>query len=76
MTTHFTPCIGRTACRDDGERCLACQRTLTEIERSRAAIEVVTTFLEEMRYENPEQFLEHLSSKVLKKLKARASNSR
>lgn len=68
---RFTPCIGRSACRDDGVRCLACNRSLAEIAMAREAIETVTAFLEEMNYENPEQFIDYLSSKVMKKLKAR-----
>lgn len=69
---RFTPCIGRTACRDDGERCLACNRSLTEIARLRDVVESVTQFLAEMSYDNPEECLDYLSSKVKKKLKARA----
>lgn len=68
---RFNPCIGRTACRDDGVRCLSCNRTLAEISKTHDVMETVTAFLEEMSYENPEQFLEYLSSKVMKKLKAR-----
>lgn len=68
---RFTPCIGRTACRDDGVRCLACHRSLAEIARTRDVMNAITAFLEEMDYENPEQFLDYLSAKVVKKLKAR-----
>lgn len=71
---RFSPCIGRTACRDDGVRCLACNRSLEEIAKTRDVMDSVTAFLEEMKYENPEQFLEYLSSKVVKKLKARNGN--
>ncbi len=68
---RFTPCIGRTACRDDGVRCLACNRSLSEIAKTREVVERVAAFLEELEYENPEQFLDYLTSKVTKKLKAR-----
>ncbi len=70
---RFTPCIGRTACRDDGVRCLVCNRSLAEIARTREVVKSVTAFLEEMNYENPEQFIDYLSSKVMKKLKARGA---
>jgi len=72
--TRFNPCIGPSACRDDGVRCLACNRSLAEISITRDVMETVTAFIEEMNYENPELFLEYLSSKVMKKLKARNGN--
>ncbi|HEY0722165.1 MAG TPA: hypothetical protein VGE50_13030 [Gammaproteobacteria bacterium] len=68
---RFTPCFGRTVCRDDGVRCLACNRSLAEIARTGEVVEAVTRLLEELNYENPEQFLAYLSAKVTKKLKAR-----
>jgi len=71
---RFIPCIGRNACRDDGTRCLACNRTLSEITRTRDVVERVTAFLEEMSYDNPEEFMAYMSSKVMKKLKARGEN--
>lgn len=71
---RFSPCIGRTACRDDGVRCMTCNRSLEEIAKTRDVMDSVTAFLEEMKYENPEQFLDYLSSKVMKKLKARNGN--
>lgn len=71
--TRFTPCVGRTACRDDGVRCLACHRSLSEIAKTRDVVETVTAFLDEMNYENPQQFFDYLSSKVMKKLKARGA---
>lgn len=70
---HFTPCIGRTACREDEVRCLACGRTLQEIAAARTVTDSVTTFLQQMNYDNPEAFLAYLQSKVLKKLSARGN---
>jgi len=72
---HFTPCLGRTACREDEVQCLTCKRSLQEIADTRAVVESVTTFLQQMNYDNPEQFLDYLVSKVGKKLKARTPES-
>lgn len=67
----FTPCLGRTACREDELRCLACGRTLQEIAATHTLVESVTAFLQQMNYDNPQQFLDYLAGKVQKKLKAR-----
>ncbi len=72
--SRFNPCIGRNACRDDGTRCLACHRSLSEIAKTRDAVERVTACLEEMNYDNPEEFMAYMSSKVMKKLKARGES--
>jgi len=37
----FTPCKGKTACRDDGENCLVCGRGLQEIEDTRRLIDAL-----------------------------------
>ena len=67
---QFRPCINRTACTEDGTHCRSCGRSHDEINRTRILTTEVTRFVKEMGYENPEQFLDYLQRKVLKKLKA------
>ncbi len=68
---YFTPCKGKTACRDDGERCLTCGRRLAEIEQTRILIDALADYAVEQGYENIEEFAAHVTSKVVKKAKHR-----
>jgi hypothetical protein len=67
----FTPCQGKTACRDDGERCLTCGRGFTQIEQTRALIDALADFALDQGYENIEEFAAHVASKVVNKVKHR-----
>ena len=69
MAYHFKPCVSRTACTEDGTHCRACGRSHEEINALRSLINEVTAFSQKMGYDNNEEFLEYMKSKVLKKLK-------
>jgi hypothetical protein len=65
----FQPCINRNACNEDGSHCRACGRSHEEIRKTRELSSTVADFLQEMAYENPEEFFAWLQRKVAKKLK-------
>ena len=73
MAYYFKPCVSRTACTEDGTHCRACGRSHEEIDALRRLTESVTEFAIRMGYDNSEEFLDYLKSKVIKKL---AKNSR
>lgn len=70
MAHHFKSCVSRTACTEDGTHCRACGRSHEEINALRSLLNQVTEFAREMDYDNNDEFLEYLKSKVLKKLKS------
>ena len=67
----FTPCKGKTACRDDGERCITCDRSFAEIEQTRALIDALADFVQAQSYDNVEEFAAYVADKVVKKVKHR-----
>ncbi|MDD5390470.1 MAG: hypothetical protein PHD37_14085 [Gallionellaceae bacterium] len=67
----FTPCKGKTACRDDGERCITCGRSFAEIEQTRAMIDALADFALIQGYENIEEFAAYVAGKIEKKVKHR-----
>lgn len=74
MAHRFKSCVSRGACTEDGDRCRACGRTHEEVNAVRTLTNQVTAFIQQMDYENSDEFLEYLKKKVAKKLKmAKAS---
>ncbi len=73
MAYLFKSCVSRGACTEDGDRCRACGRPHEEINAVRALTNQVTAFVQQMDYENSEEFLDYLKSKVAKKLKTAKS---
>ncbi len=71
----FTPCTGKTACRDDGEKCLTCKRSFAEIAHTRALIEAITEFVMTRDYDNVGEFTAYLANKVEKKVRHRREAS-
>lgn len=69
--SSFTPCKGKTACRDDGERCITCDRSFAEIEQTRALIEALAGFVMKQGYDNVEAFTAYVADKAVKKVKHR-----
>lgn len=69
--SRFTPCKGRTACRDDGEKCLTCGRSFAEIEQTRSLIDALAEFVIAQGYENTGEFAAYVADKVEKKVKYR-----
>jgi len=64
----FTPCKGKTACRDDGEKCLVCGRSFGEIARTRELIDALADFASTQRYDNVDEFTAYIARKVAKKV--------
>jgi predicted Fe-S protein YdhL (DUF1289 family) len=62
----FKPCQGKTACRDNGEVCLTCGRSLTEIVKLRGLMKEITTLALEYEYENVDEFSQYIARKVQK----------
>lgn len=70
----FTPCQGRTACRDDGERCLVCGRSFTEIVRTRELIDALADFACAQGYDNVDAFAAYVARRLEKTLRHRREN--
>jgi predicted Fe-S protein YdhL (DUF1289 family) len=70
MAYRFKPCVSRTACTEDGTHCRACGRSHEEINELRSLVNRVTEFAAKMEYDNSDEFLDYLKSKVVKKLKS------
>lgn len=62
----FTPCQGKTACRDDGLVCLTCGRSLAEIEQLRRLMDGLATMAIEHGYTNLDEFADYIARKVVK----------
>ncbi len=73
--SEFTPCKGKTACRDDGERCLTCGRSLAEIEQTRSLIDALADFAITQGYDNVEEFAGYVAEKVVKKIRHRLTTT-
>lgn len=63
----FNPCRDRNACTEDGPMCKGCGRTHMEIAHTRAMVADIVSFVSEMQYRNPDEFMAYLTRKVLKK---------
>lgn len=68
---RFEPCQGKDACRDDGERCLTCGRSLSEIARLRAAIDELAALALDAGYESTEGFARYVSRMLFKTINHR-----
>lgn len=67
----FSPCQGKTACRDDGTTCLTCGRSLKEIEDTRRLIDALAELALAQHYENVGEFAAYVASKVESKVNHR-----
>lgn len=63
---RFTPCQGKSACRDDGRRCLTCGRTLDEIFRLRELTDQLAALAVERNYRNINEYTTYISRKLEK----------
>jgi hypothetical protein len=63
---RFEPCHGKNACRDNGERCLTCNRSSSEIARLRASVDELANLAIEHGYENTEEFATYVARKLFK----------
>ncbi|NEV63463.1 hypothetical protein [Thiorhodococcus minor] len=68
---RFQPCHGKDACRDNGERCLTCGRSLSEIARLRDALDALANLAIEHGYENSEEFASYVARKLSKTINHR-----
>jgi predicted Fe-S protein YdhL (DUF1289 family) len=68
---QFSPCKGKTACRDDGKTCLACGRSLQEIVDTRRLIDALAELAITHEYENIGEFSAYVADKVAKKVRHR-----
>jgi hypothetical protein len=64
----FTPCKGKTACRDDGEQCLVCGRSFGEIARTRELIDALADFACAQGYANVDEFAAYVARKLVMKV--------
>ena len=67
----FSPCKGKTACRDDGEKCLTCGRSFAEIEQTRNLIDALAEFVCVQGYDNVGEFSTYVADKLNKKVRYR-----
>jgi hypothetical protein len=65
---QFNPCVGKTACRDNGKRCLTCGRSFTEIEQTRNLIDALAELVCVQGYVNVNEFAAYVADKVEKKV--------
>lgn len=70
-TKTFTPCRGKTACRDDGLICLTCGRSLAEVEATRRLIDALADLALQHGYGNVDEFAAYVAGKVGKKVRHR-----
>ncbi len=64
----FRPCVDRTACTEEGTHCRACGRSHAEIAAVRDQVQQVVALIRELEYDNPQEYLDWLQRKVLRKL--------
>ncbi|MET0116864.1 MAG: hypothetical protein ABW090_05525 [Sedimenticola sp.] len=62
----FMACKGKSACRDDGTRCLTCGRSLEEITRLRELIDGLSTLALDQQYYNLNDYLNYVINKTAK----------
>lgn len=67
----FKPCMGKTACRDDGKQCITCGRSFDEIDQTRRLIDALAEFACTHGYDNIDEFAAYIAEKVKKKVKHR-----
>ncbi|MES9909063.1 MAG: hypothetical protein ABW161_19655 [Candidatus Thiodiazotropha sp.] len=61
---RFSPCQGKTACRDNGVHCLTCGRDLQEVDRLRRLMDQLATPAVEYDYDNVEEFTAYIAHKL------------
>ncbi len=61
---QFTPCQGKTTCRDDGVRCLTCGRSFDEIVRLREALDQLASLALDYDYANTADYSAYIARKL------------
>jgi hypothetical protein len=72
---RFTPCQGKTACRDDGERCLTCGRSFEEITRLRDLLDQLAGLALDYQYDNIPEYSAYIARKLEKTMAYRRRES-
>jgi len=67
----FTPCQGKTACRDDGQQCVTCGRGFPEIEQTRVLVDALAELAMTFDYGNVDEFAAYIAKKLEKKVRHR-----
>lgn len=68
---QFKPCLGKMACRDNGEICLSCGRSLAEIAELRDAMSQLVDLAVQQGYENVDEYCAYIATKVQKSIQYR-----
>ncbi|MCG8023534.1 MAG: hypothetical protein JAZ02_06080 [Candidatus Thiodiazotropha endolucinida] len=68
---RFTPCQGKSACRDNGVSCLTCGRALEEIERLRVLLDQLASLAVEYDYDNVDEYAAYIAGKLNKAIQYR-----
>lgn len=63
---RFTPCQGKTACRDGGVQCLTCRRSLAEIGELRGLLDQLSNLAISYDYDNIDDFSAYVARKLVK----------
>lgn len=71
----FRPCQGKTHCRDDGQQCLTCGRSLAEIAQLRQLLNGLVDMAIASGYRNIDEFAAYLAHKVPKMVAHRMSST-
>lgn len=71
VMARFTPCQGKTACRDDGEKCLTCGRSFEEIGKLRELMDELATLAMDFDYQNTDEYAAYIARKLEKTINYR-----
>ena len=63
----FSPCVPNQ-CTEEGTHCEGCGRSHDEIAETKVLIGNLVNFAQKLDYDNPEEFLDFVSKKTIKKL--------
>lgn len=75
LAAEFTPCQGKTACRDNGERCLTCNRSMDEIVRLRQLLDGLSTLALDYGYSNVDDYAAYIAKKLPKMINHRLAQA-
>lgn len=73
---RFTPCQGKSACRDNGEYCLTCNRSSLEIATLREALVRLSDLAVDHDYCNIEDYATYVGNKLTKMIRYRQQQDR
>jgi hypothetical protein len=68
MPRPFSRCKGKTLCVENEIECRTCGRSLDEIRTTRRLIDELANFIVDMDYDNVNDFMYYVASKVAKKV--------